>query len=132
VAVIDALGVSSAVGVDGAVAVCVGVSVAVVALGLGVGVTSENGAENSDVLLLMSVFVAVTFGPLSGPSNVQLPSLVNTEASKTRPCPSESEKISTAHGAHAVPCSGSLPTIVGGARLSFAFCTSRMPPSSFA
>jgi hypothetical protein len=40
-----------------------------VGLSVGVGDVSENGAENSDVLLLMSVLVAVTCGPLTGSLN---------------------------------------------------------------
>ena len=47
-----------------------------VGLGVGVGVGRATGAENSEVLLLTSVLVAVTCGPLTGPLNVQLPSLV--------------------------------------------------------
>ena len=64
----------------------VGVAVGVrvrdgVCVGIGVGVVRETGAENCEVLLLTSVLVAVTFGPLSGWPNVQLPSLVKTEPS---------------------------------------------------
>jgi hypothetical protein len=73
--------------VDADVRVRVGVSVDVgfVALGVAVGVDRENGAENSEVLSLMSMLVAVACGPLSGPLKVQLPSSVSTEPSKTRP-----------------------------------------------
>ena len=98
------------VAVEGDVAVAVECVVGVaVVVPVGVGDVTENGAENSEVLLLMSVLVAVTCGPLSGPSNVQLPSLVKTEPSNTRPSSSESEKISTAQGAQEVPCSGPMP-----------------------
>src|SRR5215470_8266514 len=137
VAVAGALGVTVtdaapvAVRVDSDVGVCVRVAVEVpVAGGEPVGVARETGAENGEVLLLISVLVAVTCGPLSGPLNVQLPSLVNTDPSNTRPSSSESEKISTAQGAHDVPCSGSRPSIVGGARLSLALLSRVMPAPS--
>ena len=100
---------------------------------VGVGDVSENGAENGDVLWLMSVAVAVMCGPLSGPLKVQLASLVvKTVPSKTRPSSSESEKMSTAHGTQAVPWSGAMPSIVGGARLSLPPWTSAIPAAPFA
>jgi hypothetical protein len=143
VAVPVGVGVRVGVGVGVWVGVAVGVLVRVTVLlgvavrvavglgeGVGVGVGRKKGAENAEVLLLMSVLVAVTCGPLTGPLNVQLPSLVKTEPSKTRPSSSESEKISTAHGAHAVPWSGPLPTMTGGARLSLPLLMSTMPAAS--
>ena len=116
------------------VRVAVGGAGVLVGLGdvLGVGEVSENGIENGDVLLLMSVLVAVTFGPLSGPLKVQLPSLVNTTPSKRRPSSCESAKISTIQGAQAVPCRGSMPSIVGGARSSLAPLRSAMPAAVLA
>jgi hypothetical protein len=62
-----------------------------VGLWVGVGDATEKGAENSEVLLLMSVLVAVTCGPLTGSLNVQVPSSVNTDPSNTRPSSSASE-----------------------------------------
>jgi hypothetical protein len=133
-----AVGVEELVGVALDVEIRVGVRVAVevgiatVALGVGVGVSNENGAENSEVLLLMSVLVAVTCGPLSGPLKVQLPSVVKTEPSKTRPSSSESEKISTVQLAHDVPCSGPTPSIIGNPRSSLASPRRRIPASPLA
>ena len=115
-------------------AVLVGVDVRVgdavdedVGLSVGVGDVTEKGAENSEVLLLMSVLVAVTCGPLTGPLNVQLPSLVKTDPSNTRPSSSASEKMSTAQGAQDVPWSGPMPRMVGGARLSLGLVRRWMP-----
>ena len=118
VAVEELVGVSLDVGVRVGVRVAVDVGIATVALGVGVWVNRENGAENSEVLLLMSVLVAVTCGPLSGPLKVQLPSVVKTEPSKTRPWLSASEKISTVQWAHEVPCSGPMPSMIGNPRSS--------------
>jgi hypothetical protein len=68
------VGVGEAVGVGVGVAVGVGLGVAD-GLGEGVGVAgvTSNGAENSLVLPLPSVAVAVTFGPDTLPVKDQLP-----------------------------------------------------------
>jgi len=127
-----------AVGVPVAVDVAVGVVVPVadavgeavsVPVGTGVGGVGvrEKGEENSDVLPFMSVLVAVTCGPLSGPSNDQLPSLVETEPSKMRPSSSASEKMSTAQGAQDVPRSGPIPVMVGGWTSSLASLRRAIP-----
>jgi len=103
-------------GVGGAVAVAVGI--VAVRVAVGVGEKRTNGAENGEVLLLLSVLVAVTLGPTGEPSYDQVPSELYTVPSNTAPWPSPSEKISTVHCAHEVPCTGSRPRMVGGARLS--------------
>jgi hypothetical protein len=98
-----------------------------VGLAVGVGDANANGAENSDVLLLMSVLVAVMLGPFGGLSNVHVPSVLKTLPSKMRPCAPLSEKISTVHCAQEVPDTGLIASIVGGDRLSLAPPRSAMP-----
>src|SRR5439155_4162967 len=83
---------------------------------------NANGAENSDVLPPASVAVAVTFGPVTASTKLQLPlASAVLDPWYTRPSSSSSEYTSTEQPAHTVPAAEPADLMTGGG-------SSKLPP----